>query len=312
MVRKLFYFIALAQIQLALSPTVLGQASQSLYLGAGKPGTESFELGVGVTSLIKVRLLPHEGIDLNLVETADRDVVGDLLIADQESLGILTGWEPVTRSQKSDLRSVMTFKPNDGEAGRSLELIARADVSDNAVYLLTKSILENAIFLEDLNQQSWDLTADQALANLNLPLHPGAIRYYEEIGEANLSVRGVGLAEAAADRDLNASSSENIFFLDFASDATFLDGTAQRQIAEACQYAAAFDAPEIRVASHLHAGSNGTLDDNGGLTKERMRYVLSALRANAGCAETLEINASEKLASSLAEENRIELIVMLP
>jgi len=312
MLRKLFYFIALTQMPLALSSTVLGQASQNLYLGAGKPGTESFELGVGVTSLIKVRLLPIEGIDLTLVETADSDVVGDLLIADQEIFATLRGWEPVTRSQKSDLRSIMTFKPSDVDLGRSLELVARADVPDNAVYMLTKSIIENAIFLEDLNQQSWDLTADQALADLNLPLHPGAIRYYEEIGEANLSVRGVNLAEVKSDKDDDASFGDNSFFLEFAADTMLLDLEAQRQIAEACQYAAVFDAPEIRVMSHLNTDSNGDYEENGLLAKERSSYVLSALRANAGCAESLKIVASETLASSSGDEDLIELIVMLP
>ena len=313
MLRILLYLIALAQVQLALSPAVLGQVSQSLYLGAGKPGTKSFELGVGVTSLIKVRLLPHEGVDLSLVETADRNVVGDLLITDQETLATLTGWEPITKSQKSDLRSIMSFVPSDREDGRPLELVARADVPDKAVYLLTKSILENAVFLEDLNQQSWDLSADQALAGLNLPLHPGAIRYYEEIGEANLSVRGFDAGGSGTDNKINTSYSDNIFFLDFASDTTALDRAAKQKIAEACQYAAVFDAPEIRVASHRQAGVKGTSDQKGNLVDERISYVLSALRSNAGCADSLDIVATEKPASSSSvRANRIELIVTLP
>lgn len=312
----LFIFV-LVPVQLLLGPLAWGQAHLSLYLGAGKPGTESFELGVGITSLIKVRLLPHDGIDLTLVETADHDVAGDLLIAEQDRLATLTGYEPVTRSPKSALRSVMAFKRSDVGTGPSLELIARADVPADAVYFITKAILENGVFLEDLNQRSWGLSADQALVGLNLPLHSGAIRYFEEIGEANLSADAAIELEPEAQEIPETLDDDSTFLVDFGADTATLDLDAQRQIAEACQYASIFDAARIEVAGH--AGLNGSNNGAAGsLAGERVRYVVDALRANAGCAETEEIVAADPSAFAPLDEaaidghDSIQVFIMLP
>lgn len=315
MPRKLLPILALVSVHMMIGSAALGQVGQSLYLGAGKPGSQSFELGVGVTSLIKVRLLPSDGIDLTLVETADRDVHGDLLITDQKKFAALKGWEPITRSAKSDLRSVMTFKRSAFGDGPSLELVARADVPDDAIYLVTKAILENGVFLEDLNKRSWDLTADQALIGLNLPIHPGAIRYYQEIGEANLSVNTVESVEPAAGGPAEPLQ-ESSFFLDFDAGTMALDPEAKKRIAEVCQYATVLDAPEIKVASYIDKSTNPARHGIK-LSRVRVRYVVAALRSNSGCADSLAIVPIEKPAPSTpvqmadGKDGRVEIIIML-
>lgn len=314
MLRTMFHLVVLLPVQLLLSSVTFGQADVSLYVGAGKPGTESFELGVGITSLIKVRLLPSKGVDLTLVETAGYGVVGDLLITNQETLATLTGLEPITGSQRADLRSIMAFQPNDFGAGPSLELIARVDVSAEAVYLITKVILENSVFLEDLNQRSWKLSADHALAGLNLPLHPGAIRYYQEIGEANLSTQTADKAETGTKGQGLTLQQDSTFFLEFGDDATTLDQGGKRQIAEACQYASVFNAAKITVAGYSEA--DGSDIDRDSLTRERERYVAAALRSNASCAEDVEIvlaggSTAESLARSLASSvDQVEVTIV--
>ncbi|PKH02874.1 C4-dicarboxylate ABC transporter substrate-binding protein [Psychromonas sp. MB-3u-54] len=61
-------------------------------------------------------------------------------------------------------------------------LAARADVSENDVYLLTKTIYENLTFLNGIHQSTKAMAIEKAIAGLPLPLHPGAARYYKEVG----------------------------------------------------------------------------------------------------------------------------------
>jgi len=292
MFRKALYGFFLIPAQLLLCSLAFGQSVLDLYLGAGEPGSESFVLGVGVTSLVKVKLLPNDGIDLTLVELGNRDIAADLSIIDQEKVANLVGWEPATRRQRADLRSIMTFNRVDVESGPSLELITRADVSDRGIYFITKAILENGVFFEGLNQRSWDLSADKALVGLTLPLHPGAARYYEEIGEANLSAH---LAHDDTLPEAEARQGASTFLLDFGADATTLDQDARRRIAEACQYATIFDATKIEVASYADMS-----DGDSSLADARERYVVEALRSNAGCGENVEIVSADRTLSTLA------------
>ncbi|MGI9505669.1 MAG: TAXI family TRAP transporter solute-binding subunit [Geminicoccaceae bacterium] len=57
----------------------------------------------------------------------------------------------------------------------------RADVDEEVVYAITKAIFENLPFLKRLHKPFQFLTPETAVANLPVPLHPGALRYYEEI-----------------------------------------------------------------------------------------------------------------------------------
>jgi len=60
-------------------------------------------------------------------------------------------------------------------------LAVRADVDEEVVYAITKAIFENLPFLKRLHEPFRFLTPETAVANLPVPLHPGALRYYEEI-----------------------------------------------------------------------------------------------------------------------------------
>ncbi len=314
MLRAVLHVLVLAPAQVIFCAAALGQADLSLYLGAGEPGTRGFELGVGITSLIKVRLLPTDGIDLTLVETAPAGTIGDFLITDQAEIIALTGLEPITRSSRADLRSVMTFKPSNIGAGPSLELVARTDVAEDAVYLIAKVILENGVFLEDLNKGSWDLSADQALLGLTLDLHPGAVRYYEEIGEANLPRGLANLGTEGAGSRRGGSQDYSTFFVNFGAEATALDQNAEKLIAEACQYANIFEAEQIKVAGP----SKDSGDGEHPLVTERVRLVAAALRANTSCAANIEIASADQVDIALPEgvsaavDDQIKVIIILP
>ncbi|WP_198586060.1 TAXI family TRAP transporter solute-binding subunit [Pararhizobium haloflavum] len=61
-------------------------------------------------------------------------------------------------------------------------LAVNSDVPEETVYLITKAIYENLAFLQSIHPATNEMTIDNALAGLPLPLHPGALRYFEEVG----------------------------------------------------------------------------------------------------------------------------------
>jgi len=76
--------------------------------------------------------------------------------------------------------------PGQGEEIRTIAqpnfLAVRTDVDADAVYLITKTIYENLPFLHSIHKATKAMSLDQALAGLPAPLHPGAVRYYREVG----------------------------------------------------------------------------------------------------------------------------------
>ena len=61
-------------------------------------------------------------------------------------------------------------------------LMVRDDLPEETIYEITKTIYENLAFLQGIHPATRAMSLDVAIAGLPLPLHPGAIRYYEEQG----------------------------------------------------------------------------------------------------------------------------------
>jgi TRAP transporter TAXI family solute receptor len=61
-------------------------------------------------------------------------------------------------------------------------LAVRDDVPEEDVYLITKTIYENLPFLQNIHAATKDMALDKAIGGLPMPLHPGALRFYEEQG----------------------------------------------------------------------------------------------------------------------------------
>lgn len=61
-------------------------------------------------------------------------------------------------------------------------LAVRADLAEEDVYLITKTLYENLPFLNAIHKATKTMSTEKALAGLPMPLHPGALRYYKEIG----------------------------------------------------------------------------------------------------------------------------------
>ena len=61
-------------------------------------------------------------------------------------------------------------------------LAVNADVDEEHVYLLTKTMYENLGFLQAIHPATKAMAVEKAMAGLPAPLHPGAMRYYKEVG----------------------------------------------------------------------------------------------------------------------------------
>jgi TRAP transporter TAXI family solute receptor len=91
------------------------------------------------------------------------------------------GWSPATlpaNTFKGQTEPVKTVKT-------ASNIVAGANVPEEAVYIFTKTLMENADRLPKIHAALGDFNpkeAAEASLNGNCPLHPGAARYYKEIG----------------------------------------------------------------------------------------------------------------------------------
>jgi TRAP transporter TAXI family solute receptor len=60
--------------------------------------------------------------------------------------------------------------------------VTHEDVSDETAYQMTKLMFENLPTLVAAHKAAANITLDTALNGMPLPLHPGAERYYREVG----------------------------------------------------------------------------------------------------------------------------------
>jgi len=74
--------------------------------------------------------------------------------------------------QKKDIKTIA--QPN--------ILSVRADVDEDAVYQITKATYENLAFLNAIHGATKAMAIEKAIAGLPMPLHPGAAKYYQEVG----------------------------------------------------------------------------------------------------------------------------------
>lgn len=61
-------------------------------------------------------------------------------------------------------------------------LATRDDLPEDDVYLITKTMYENLPFLNAIHAATKAMALEKAIAGLPVPLHPGAVRYYKEVG----------------------------------------------------------------------------------------------------------------------------------
>lgn len=61
-------------------------------------------------------------------------------------------------------------------------LAVNKDVPEEDVYLITKTMYENLPLLNSIHQATKSMAVEKAIEGLVVPLHPGALKYYQEVG----------------------------------------------------------------------------------------------------------------------------------
>ena len=61
-------------------------------------------------------------------------------------------------------------------------MIGQADLPEDLVYQLVKAVFENQPRLVKMTSAASETIPQNAVKNTFLPFHPGAVRYYREVG----------------------------------------------------------------------------------------------------------------------------------
>lgn len=148
-----------------------------IYVGYG-PSADALQNGqiagmgtpAGVPASAVTRALASMGDKLTLLSFTEEQAKQ----ADG-GLGLWTPYHIPASAYPGLTKDVMTIaQPN--------FLAVRADIDEEAVYQITKTLYENLPFLNAIHKATKAMSIDKALAGLPMPLHPGAARYYKEVG----------------------------------------------------------------------------------------------------------------------------------
>jgi len=147
---------------------LLGFRSSVTAFRRGEIDGLSFPASAPVSAFVD--LLGQLGPDATILDWTEDDL--------RKADGGLSLWSPLVIPAET--------YPNQPEAINTIAqpnfLAVRADLDEEVVYAVTKAIFENLPFLERLHQPFQFLTLEQATNGLPVPLHPGALRYFQENG----------------------------------------------------------------------------------------------------------------------------------
>jgi TRAP transporter TAXI family solute receptor len=129
----------------------------AFFFTAGHPNSE---IKFATFSVRGARMVPLENID-------------DLIATNSyySKYSIPTGLYSMARN-KVDIETI----------GVNATLLTSATVSDDVVYAVTKAVFENLESLAESDAKFESLLGDKFLEGLTAPIHPGALKYYREVG----------------------------------------------------------------------------------------------------------------------------------
>ncbi|WP_213684313.1 TAXI family TRAP transporter solute-binding subunit [Roseicyclus sp.] len=174
-------------------------------IGAPGSGTE-----VNAAAILNANGITYDDIDeqrLNFNETADALANGDidagfwsvgaptssiLNLATTNNIVLIALTEAeIAASRAADATFATTTLPGGTYNGVDADmtvlgipnvLVASSEMSDDLAYAITRAMFENIADLQAVHPAANETTVDFTMSATPIPLHPGAIRYYEEIG----------------------------------------------------------------------------------------------------------------------------------
>lgn len=159
--------------QLGIEPEKLDIA----YLGYGpsadalQNGTiEGMNIPAGVPAAAVTRAYANSGDDITTLEFTEEQ-----LAKVNSEFDLWSAYEIPADTYPNQTEAINTIaQPN--------ILAVRADVPDEDVYAITKTMYENLPFLNNIHPATKAMALEKAIAGLPMPLHPGAARFFEEQG----------------------------------------------------------------------------------------------------------------------------------
>ena len=171
----------LAPLLTASVSEVDAQSNASFKAAVGEIGSDSFAFGIELWALSETQLFPEHNIRVKTVEvTSDSDRLNSLLEGSAQ-FAIVDG--VASASNGFELRSIIAHRPkgDDGRrAKKPLQLVTRADAPKDVVYRITSMIFDHATYISGNTARARIETLGHAMKGLSLPVHPGAIRFYED------------------------------------------------------------------------------------------------------------------------------------
>lgn len=174
-------------------------------IGAPGSGTE-----VNTAAILEANGITYDDIDeqrLNFNETADALANGDidagfwsvgaptssiLNLATTQDITIITLTEAqLAAAMEADPTFALTTLPGGTYTGVDQDiavlgvpnvLTVSSEMSDDLAYAITSAMFENIAEMQAVHPAAKQTTVDFTLSATPVPLHPGAIRYFEEIG----------------------------------------------------------------------------------------------------------------------------------
>lgn len=183
--------------------TVTDLVGKSLSVGAAKSGTELNArailgaAGISYDDLSKIEYLPFaESVELMKNRQLDASLQSaGLGVASLKDLATSTPTafvaippEVVEALGAPYLPAVIPAGTYDGQtadvptAAIGNFFVTHEDVSEETAYLMTKLLFENLTELEASHKAAASIKLESALEGMPIPLHPGAERYYREVG----------------------------------------------------------------------------------------------------------------------------------
>ena len=105
-----------------------------------------------------------------------------ILSVNQEELNAINSEYPIWDFYDLPANTYPTQSKTIRTAGSANVLIAREDIPDSVVYSLTKLIWENLAVLREIHGATRSMVFEHALRGVTIPLHEGALRFYQEKG----------------------------------------------------------------------------------------------------------------------------------
>lgn len=263
------------------------EAADPLDIAVGSGSGPTYNLGIGISSLVKVKLLPSEDIDLDPVITND-DRESLIALNDGTVAFALVAVDDPRPFVDDNIQALATLGNVDG---RSKTLLVRRDVDDQTVQSILQSVFNGIDFLAAIDPALSELHPDSAVIGLTLPLHRGAKRFYATWWSSTPEDEETVLPAAAPAADAAATPAESarvpeppsgllpadarnfVFYFGFDDDK--LSDDARETLREAATFAGSLQSPAVFVAAHTD--SVGNAEYNYLLAERRADTVVRSL-----------------------------------